>query len=50
MTLILDIDDPDYYLQSRHFFIEQEVFYILERAALLNDTNIYLINEIPSYL
>jgi hypothetical protein len=44
LTLILDIDDADYFLQSRHFSIEQEVFYILELGALLIDTNIYIIN------
>jgi len=34
------------------FPIEQQVFYVLETAALLllNDTNIYFINEIPSYM
>jgi hypothetical protein len=42
--LLHDIDDPDYFLQSRNFSIEQEVFNILELTALLNDTNICLIN------
>ena len=50
MTMILDIDDPDF-LSCRHFSIEQQVFYNLELAALLLlNTNIYVINEIPSYL
>ena len=50
MTMILDIDDPDF-LSCRHFCIKQQVFYNLELVALLlPNTVIYLINEIPSYL
>jgi hypothetical protein len=58
MTMIFDIDYPDF-LSCRHFPTEQEVFYNLQLAALLLlNTNIYiyiyiymyLTNEIPSYL
>jgi len=50
MTMILDIDDPDF-LSYRHFSIGQQVFYNLELAVLLLlNTNIYLINEIQSNL
>jgi len=42
MTLILDIDDPDFLL-CRHFSTGQHVFYNLELAAtLLLNTNMYL--------
>ena len=34
LTLLFDIDDP-YFLSCRHFSIEQQVFCILEIAALL---------------
>jgi len=48
--MVLDIGDPDF-LSCRHFSTGQQVFYNLELAALLLlNTNIYLINEIPSYL
>jgi len=44
------IDDPGS-LTCRHFCIQQQVFYDLEIAVLLLlNTNIWLINEIPSYL
>jgi len=33
-----------------NFSIEQQVFYILELTTLLNNTNVHLINKIPSYL
>jgi hypothetical protein len=51
MTLIPDVDDPDF-LSCRHFPIEQQVFYILDPAAflLLNNTSLYLVNEILSDL
>jgi len=49
--MILDIDDPDFLSVDRHFSVEQQVFCNLELAALLLlNTNIHLINEIPSYL
>jgi len=50
MTMVLDFEDPDF-LSCRHFSSEQQVFYTLELAVLLLlNTNICLINEIPSYL
>jgi hypothetical protein len=50
MILIADIDDPFYFLLCRHFSIEQHVFYILELAALRNNADVYLINEIRTIL
>ena len=43
---------PCYFLSCRRFCTEQQVSYALELATLLllNNTNIYLINEMPSYL
>jgi hypothetical protein len=50
MKLIFDIGDPDF-LSCRHFSVRQQVFCSLELAALLLlNTNMYRINEIPSYL
>jgi len=50
MTMGLDIDDPNF-LSCRHSSTGQQIFYNLELAALLlQNTNIYLIIEIPSHL
>jgi hypothetical protein len=50
MTIVLDIDDPEF-LSRGHHSSGQKVFYTLEFSALqLLNTNMYVINGIPSYL
>jgi hypothetical protein len=50
MTMVLDIDDPDF-VSCRHSSTGQPEFCNLELAALLLlNTIMYLISEIPSYL